>query len=146
MLRQRIPTVDHAEAEEWLSSRCGTSRNKQLSLWMPWQAVSIRAGFKGGEGQGARALGPPPTEGPHQTLHILFLVQIDPQIVAYIRLMLHCWRNELFFSYFTAGCTITVEYFTLIVILKYYAEYLYNTNAYRLEVQDWLVKVAALVA
>ena len=57
---------------------------------------TVRAGFKGG-GQGARAPGPPPTRGPHQTLHILFLVQSTLVTFAYIRLM-HYWRHELFFS------------------------------------------------
>ena len=73
--------------------------------------------------QGARAPGPPPTGGPHQTLHILFLVQLTlMQLhIIYDTLL----TSRIIFSYFNTGCTTTVEYFTLFLVLT--AEY-FNIN------------------
>jgi len=50
-------------------------------------AELARAGFKGG-GQGARAPGPPPREGPPPNPSYFISGSIDTHIVAYVQLML----------------------------------------------------------
>ena len=86
-----------------------------------FSGLVIRAGFKGGPGgPGPR---PPTNRGPHQTLHILFLVQLTliQLHIIYDTLL----TSRIIFSDFNTGCTTTVEYFTLFLVLT--AEY-FNIN------------------
>ena len=86
--------------------------------------LNLRAGFKGGgRGPGPQA----PTNRGLPTEPFIFYFWFNrPSDSCVYPTHAALTSRIIFFSYFTAGSTITVEYFTLIVILKYYAEYLYN--------------------
>jgi len=89
----------------------------------------------GGRGPGHQA--PHQQRAPHQTLHILFLVQSTFDTHTTYAML----TSRIIFFHKNAGCTIGLplyNIFTLILILKCYTEYLY-TNTYGLDLtgQNW---------